>query len=165
MYSEDDRDVDFEYGPDRFRDFTYEDNRIFELVYTGDRSFEYVEDRIFTFIPEQGGDSMARVFYTEKQPNENLTYVIDFTDELSSLETVTDVDTTAYDQDGTSCWSVIGGGSSIATDGKSVNVGVIGGVTEYQYHVNVICTLNTLLPNTTDYTKLEADLYITVLEL
>jgi len=126
---------------------------------------EFEDEREFTFTYIKDADNMSRSFYTEKQPNEYLTYIIDFSEELATGELITDVDATAIDEDGTSCWSTIGAGSTVADDGLSVNLGIKGGTDGYRYHINVICTLNTTLPNTTDYTKLEADLYVTVAEL
>lgn len=166
VYKEDDRPSEFTISPDRFRDFIFEDEREFTFVYTDEREVEYEETtRIIRFETTKDNSSMARVFYTEKQPNEYLTYVIDFSEELGTGEIITDVDATAIDEDGTSCWSTIGAGTSVADDGLSVSLGVKEGTEGYRYHINVICTLNSTLPNTTDYTKLEADLYVTVAEL
>ena len=59
----------------------------------------------------------------------------------------------------------MGGGSSVATGGKIVSVGIVGGSEGVQYHFEVYCTLNSVLPNSTDNVILEADLYVTVKDL
>jgi hypothetical protein len=147
----------FLYKEDRSFDFEYEEDRI--------RLFEYKEDRIFDFIACEGKDTMARVFYVDKQPNESITCNIDFDDALSATELIVDVDATAFDELGVGCWTTIGGGATVATDGRSVNVGIIAGTAGYQYHVTLACTLNTHLPDNVNHDILEVDLYVSVKEI
>ena len=45
---------------------------------------EFEDEREFTFTYIKDADNMSRSFYTEKQPNEYLTYIIDFSEELAT---------------------------------------------------------------------------------
>jgi hypothetical protein len=145
----------------------YTEDRLTEFIFEDEvsRDFIYKEDRIFDFSVYEDNNKMARVFYTEKQPNESITCNIDFTDSLDDSEIISSVDTTAFNEALESCWATIGGGTRVSTDGKSINVGIVGGTAGEQYHINLLCTLDTLLPNRTEYDKLEADLYVSVKEL
>jgi hypothetical protein len=164
LYKED-RNFDFSF--DELREKEFKEDRIIDFIWEEERFrlFEYKEDRIFDFTACEGKDTMSRVFYTDKQPNEAITCNIDFDDALSASEMITDVDATAFNELGEDCWSTIGGGTSVATDGRSISVGIIAGTAGYQYHINLACTLNTILPDNVNHDIIEADLYVSVKEL
>jgi hypothetical protein len=109
---------------------------------------------------------MSRVFFTEKQPDEQIVCTIDFSLALGADETITAVDSTGYNEAGeSSCWSTMSGGVSVGDDSRSISVGILGGDDGCQYHIELFCTLNSLLPDATSYALLEADLYVTVRDL
>lgn len=106
---------------------------------------------------------MSMVFKITKQPDEKTIYAIDFSDAISGDGTLTSVTTVAYDEaDGTSCWDIMDGGVSISSSGTSISLGILGGISGQRYHIEVIGTLNSLLPDGTNYETIEADVYVSV---